>query len=187
MAKPPEFLRVAIVTERPILRRVFVRLLETLSRNIEIDVAADCCDVLLLDLGACECEAAESAIVDCVDQRPNTRVVGVVDEQDDEVVDTIMASGAVGVVVKSTPPSVLVESLTLLLDGEQCRPAPVREISRLDVPETVRAQLTAREQKMLRLISGGQSIGYVARELGLTRARVVTDMRRIMATVRGKH
>ena len=54
------------------------------------------------------------------------------------------------------------------------------------LPEAVRARLSAREQKMLRLVAGGESIPSVAAALHLTSAKVVTDMRRIMDVVRGR-
>jgi len=180
-------LTVAIRSERAMFTRTFVKLLDVLDRPIEHVRTLDEAAMLLLDIGADPAPAAERHYLDTASQgAADLRIACVLDEQDDAVVDTLMASGAAGVLVKSTPPLVLIESLRLLVDGEACRPVPAFPIERLELPDAMREQLSAREQKMLRLMAGGYSIGHVARELSLTRARVVIDMRRILQTVRGR-
>ena len=167
-------------------RRTFARLLEVLERPVGTASSPGSADLVLLDTGARDAGAAEQQYLATVDRAGGARIGCVLDEQDDAVIDTLMASGAAGVLLKASPPAVLIASLQLLVDGGACRPAPAFTIDRLELPEAVRHQLTAREQRMLRLMAGGHSIGHVARELSLTRARVVTDMRRIVQAVRGR-
>jgi DNA-binding NarL/FixJ family response regulator len=97
-----------------------------------------------------------------------------------------MDTGSLGVIVKSSPPQVLIEMLQRTLNGERCRPAPVRALSREDIPEDLRLQLSARQQKMLRAVVGGQSVSATARELNITPAKLVNEMRLVMSILRGR-
>ena len=117
---------------------------------------------------------------------PESGVVVVLDEQDDALTAACMEAGALGVLIKATPPQVLVQMLERVLEGEPCRPAPTTTIAREEVPEALRKQLSARQQKLLRLMLGGHSISASARQLGMTPAKVVTEMRRVLGTLRGR-
>ena len=113
------------------------------------------------------------------------RVVAVIDETDDALVEAAMAAGAGGVIVKATPPGVLADWLDALLRGESVRPAPSVTLGAEALDERLRRRLSARRQKLLRLALGGRSVAAIAAELGLTPARVVSETRVVMDIVRG--
>lgn len=180
---------VSIVSGRPLFGRTFGKLAESLGRSFRTSSPPGeppTRGLVMLDLAARTPDAAAASLADCARANPGARIACVIDERDDAVVETLVAAGAAGVLIKAAPPEALVAAMELLLAGHDCRPAPTFEIDRLDVPAAVRARLSAREQRMLRRIAGGESIGSVAKALHLTPARVVHDVRRILSTVRGE-
>ncbi len=171
---------IEIVSTRPWFRKTF----EALVRNLRLDPVPGA--LVVLDLGGLDGASCAAALASCRDGRPDARVACVIDQPDDALVETLMAAGAAGVLVKASVPAALVRSLELLIAGGTCRPAPTVEIRTPDVPAALRASLSAREQRMLRLVAGGESVAAVARTLHLTPRKVVHDMRRIAELVRGR-
>ena len=147
--------------------------------------AKDPVDLVLADLGGVAPDEAGARVAALLDAARGARTACVVDHADDATVDALMAAGAAGVLVKASPPTVLTDALALLFAGGTCRPAPAVTIAPDQLPAAVRARLTAREQKLLRLVAGGASVPATAAALHLTEAKVVAEIRRIVEIVRG--
>ena len=190
---------VLVLSERAMFRRTFRRVVESLGRRCrdasdgagaarEGDAGARgaAFALVLVDAGGNGAAAAVATLEAARRALGDVRIACAIDHPDDAAVDTLMAAGAAGALVKAAPPAALARSLEVLLAGGQCRPAPSVSVPVEGVPEAVRARLGAREQKMLRMIAGGRSVPDVAAALHLTPARVVADMRRIMDVVRGR-
>lgn len=142
--------------------------------------------VVLVDAGSQDEAGVEERLFSVLTRQPEAAVTLVIDEQDDALVEAAMAAGAQGVMIKAAPPQVLIDMLQRGLNGERFRPAPTVVIAREGIPEEIRQQLTARQQKLLRLMMGGQSISTTASELGMTPAKVVTEMRAVTGLIRGR-
>ena len=186
--------RVVLVSARPMFRRTFGKLLGALRDDIVVVETAALGDVddapreslIVLDAGDATRETIARDVGEAVGPDGARRVTVVLDETDDALADAAMAAGAAGVMVKSVPPGVLAEWLDALLDGARVRPAPSVALAPETLSESLRARLSARRQKLLRLQMGGASIGETARALGMTRDKVVAETRLVMDIVRGR-
>ena len=182
-------------------RRTFARIVESFGhacRTAGPDVGADAppdamlpaaedpFDLVLADLGGVAPDEAGARVAAVLDGARGARTACVVDHADDATADALMAAGAAGVLVKASPPTALTDALALLFAGGTCRPAPAVTIAPNELPDAVRARLTAREQKLLRLVAGGTSVPATAAALHLTEAKVVAEIRRIVEIVRGR-
>jgi len=127
-----------------------------------------------------------SALLTLTAVQQDLRFVPVFHEQQDEHIESIMVQGAAGVIVKSAPPGVLAEYIERLFQGQVCRPAPIQIIGAEALTESMRKSLSARQQKLLRLVMGGEPISSAARKLSITPAKVVVLMREINEVIRGK-
>lgn len=186
--------RVVLVSARPMFRRTFGKLLGALRDDIAVVEAGSLADVgdadgealVVLDAGGATRETIAADVGEAVGPEGTRRVTVVLDETDDALSDAAMVAGAAGVMVKSVPPGVLAEWLDALLDGMRVRPAPSVALAPETLSEALRARLSARRQKLLRLQMGGASIGETARALGMTPAKVVAETRAVMDIVRGR-
>ena len=188
---------VHIVSERLMFRKTFSKLLSVLdSTVISREHAQGCAELtdlpaapdgaVLLDCGTQSVDDVINQLLQVLSVQPAVTLVMVLDEQHDETIDAGMTLGVMGVIIKASPPQVIIDSLQRILGGERCRPAPAVAISREEIPESMRQQLSARQQKMLRAIMGGQSISSTAKALSITPAKLVNEMRQVMATIRGR-
>ena len=188
---------VHIISERSLFRKTFSKLLGVLDLNVicversqeyaELtDIPAAIDGAVVLDCGTQSVDDVIEHLLLVLTVQPAASIIMVLDEQDDAIIDAGMNLGVMGVIIKASPPQVIIDSLHRILGGERCRPAPVVAVSREELPESMRQQLTARQQKMLRAIMGGQSISLTARQLSITPAKLVNEMRQVMATIRGR-
>ena len=192
---------VHIVSERLMFRKTFSKLLGVLNSSIQTSLL--CCEhskgcaeladmpaapygAVMLDCGAQSVDEVINQLLQVLTVQPAVSLIMVLDEQHDETINAGMNLGVMGVIIKASPPQVIIDSLQRILGGERCRPAPVVAVSREEIPESMRQQLSARQQKMLRAIMGGQSISSTARQLSITPAKLVNEMRHVMATIRGR-
>ena len=186
-----------VVSGRPLFRKTFSKILLVLESGLQVHEHAGDLEeldslpswnqgLLVLDCGTLDERAIVDQMLQVLARQPEACLVVVIDEQDDQRVDAAMNTGAAGVLVKATPPQVMVDMLQRVLDGDRCRPAPVTTVAREEIPEAMRSQLSARQQKLLRLMMGGQSISSTALTLGLTPAKVVTEMRVVLGIIRGR-
>lgn len=188
---------VHIVSQRRLFRKTFSKLLNVLDANIhceehdddfaslEILPASDD-GAVLLDFGASKADQITEHLLQLLAINAEAALIVVLDEQQDAMVDAAMNLGAMGVVIKASPPQLIISTLQRILAGERCRPSPVVKMPQEAIPEDMRRQLSARQQKMLRAIMGGQSISDTARQLSITPAKLVSDMREVIATIRGR-
>ena len=204
VADPDADVRVVLLSSRPMFRRTFAKVLRALRPGLSIADAdsfesigarragaADRADgtravLVLLDAGGADATALADDVRTIARAPGRARVVVVLDEPDDARTDAAMAAGAGGVMIKTAPPGVLAEWLDALLDGETVRPAPSVPLGPEALSEALRARLSARRQKLLRLQMGGTSVTDTARALGMTPDKVVTEMRAVMDIVRGR-
>jgi len=190
---------VLIVSERYLFRKAFCKLLDVLETEINClehdkgygqlqssDIPSSDGGLVLIDCGALPIDDVIGRLLHVLSLQAEASTAVVIDEQEDAVVDAAMSLGAVGVIVKASPPQVIIDSLSQILTGQRCRPAPVVSVASEDIPEPVRKQFSARRQKMLRAIMGGQSITATARQLGITPDKLVSEMRHVIAIVRGR-
>lgn len=188
---------VCLVSERFLFRKTFSKLIGLLDTQLvcqEKSGAYNTVDVIpapgkgaiVIDCNVMDADGLVDCMFHCLSIQPEAAIILVFDEQEDAVIDTGMSLGAMGVIIKATTPQLIIESLQRILSGERCRPAPMVDVAREDIPEHLRRQLSARQQKMLRAIIGGQSVSVTAGELGITSARLVSEMRQVIATLRGK-
>lgn len=141
---------------------------------------------VIVDLAKSDVDETMSGVLSLLSNEPEAHLLVVIDEHDDDCIAAAMNAGAMGVAIKSSPPQVLTDTLLRVLDGQRCRPAPTVTVSREDIPVEMRSQLSARQQKILRAIMGGQSISATATELGITPAKLVHEMRSVLGTLRGR-
>jgi len=191
---------IVLVSTRPLFLRTFGKLLGTLRPSLEIrtsnavDSEADERErsplaggaLVLLDVEGVTGEAVGERVGEWLAGEAAARIVPVLDEADDLSVEAAMGAGAVGVMVKAAPPGVIAEWLDALLEGSVVRPAPTLALAPDALGEALRVGLSARRQKLLRLIMGGASVAATARELGMTPAKVVSETRALMDIVRGR-
>ncbi len=186
-----------LISDRILFRKTFSKMLEVLDPALTVQELTGELDtdtwlpdaasgVVLVDAGSQDEAGVEERLFSVLTRQPEAAVTLVIDEQDDALVEAAMAAGAQGVMIKAAPPQVLIDMLQRGLNGERFRPAPTVVIAREDIPEEIRQQLTARQQKLLRLMMGGQSISTTASELGMTPAKVVTEMRAVTGLIRGR-
>lgn len=185
--------RVVLVSGSSMFHRVFGKLLTALRDDLTLEERAGMPapdtlppeTTIMLDASGLGPDALALTVGEAVSARA-ARVVVVLDESDDLATEAAMAAGAAGVLLKAAPPGVIAEWLDALLAGERVRPAPTVALDADALSPALRARLSARQQKLLRLQLGGTSIAETARLLALTPARVVTDTRVVMDIVRGR-
>ena len=185
---------VVLVSTRPMFLRSFGKLLATLRPSFALHAISSADEpmpdgvpaLVVLDAGGVAGAAVGALVGQWLARDGAGRVVPVLDETDDASVEAAMAAGASGVLVKAAPPGVLAEWLDAVLDGAVVRPAPSVALEPEALPEELRGRLSARRQKLLRLVMGGHSVSAVARELGMTPAKVVLETRVVMDIVRGR-
>ena len=191
-AEPTPGTTVVIVSARPMFRRVFGKLVAALRDDLALEErdelpAAGTLPpeaMIVFDAAGLAPEALADTVRTARERTP--RVVAVLDESDDAACDAAMEAGASGVMIKAAPPGVIAEWLDALLAGERVRPAPSVALDIETLTPALRARLSARRQKLLRLQLGGTSVSETARALGLTPAKVVAEMRVVMDIVRGR-
>jgi DNA-binding NarL/FixJ family response regulator len=131
-------------------------------------------DVVLLDLRLPDMLGPE-VVRGIRRSAPAARVVLFTAYADHAAVEPALAAGAVGVVVKDSALSDLVDVIRRVAAGEPLEDAHLRdESSERFVRELRRSGLTRREYDILRRISMGETNPEIAEALGLTRNTVKT-------------
>ena len=116
-------------------------------------------------------------------------LVAVIKNIDDLLTESLMLAGFNGVIVKSQPPSQITQSLQLLAEGMNCRPAPSAATDRvtpLTLPENLQQQLSDQEQAMLSRLMAGTSIQALAREFEISEKECIKLARHITGILRGQ-
>ena len=185
-----------LLSNRLLFRKTFAKILLVLDSQMlitEIDSVTPLLTSLpkadsglvLTDIDPQSEEGIEDVVLSILGVEPEAAVVIVLHEQDDTQAAAAMNAGALCVMIKAAPPQVLIDMLQRALNRERFRPSPVVTIKREEIPGEIRSQLSARQQKLLRLMIGGHSISTTAAQLGMTPSKVVKEMRVVLSMVRG--
>lgn len=186
---------IILLSDSTLFARTVARLLDT----IDAEMVVECATRATFD-AATRALRAERIVVDLADARgrealqayaalkacADVPIACVLDSHDEPTVETLLAAGAAGVIIKSATPQALAAAFELIMAGESCRPAPPKKLPVDAIPAPLRAQLNGREQKLLRSVLGGTAIDEIARSLGMTEAKVVQESRRLNALLRGQ-
>ncbi|MFT3798922.1 response regulator [Microbacterium sp.] len=97
-----------------------------------------------------------------------------------QLVRDVAQAGAVGMIRKSEPPAVLLQTVRQALAGEPV-PTPDWAAALIGDSEFVRAGLSDREREVLRLYASGETAERVAEALFLSRTTVIEHVKRIRA------
>jgi len=120
-------------------------------------------DLVLLDLGLPGYGGIES-LLRFRKAHSDLRVVVVSADEEPTSVRGAHAAGAVGYIVKSTKPKVLVSALRLIAEGGKYFPPDAMTGPDQGTPES---RLTARQRQVLVLLLKGHTIGQVAKQLDI--------------------
>ncbi|MCC6230315.1 MAG: response regulator transcription factor [Phycisphaerales bacterium] len=149
-------------------------------------------DILLLDIEMPGRDAL-GAVIDVRAVSPDTRVVILSAFCKDAMIDLSLRAGVAGYLVKSEPPSRIVDALTRVLRGESVYSASV--LARIDQQRaaslkrsgdmvTRLASLTPREIEVLRYIGRGQDNAAMASHMHLSIRTVERHVSRLMHALR---
>ena len=111
-------------------------------------------------------------------------LVAVIKNVDDMLTETLMMARFNGVIVKSQPPANITESLQLLAEGKNCRPAPTVQMKPVEIPEQLKHQLSGEEQAVMTRLMAGTSIAAIAKEFEISEKDCVSHARRITGMLR---
>jgi DNA-binding NarL/FixJ family response regulator len=192
-------IRVAVVDDQALVRGGFRMILDA-QPDIEVvgeaadgRAGVDLCrsttpDVVLMDIRMPELDGLE-ATRRVMHASPATRVLMLTTFGDESYVWQAMNAGASGFLLKDVPPEDLASAVRTIHRGDALlAPSITRRLIEEfagrpqpgGVPDVV-AELTDREQEVLRLIARGLANGEIARELILGETTVKTHVTRILA------
>ena len=192
-------IRVAVVDDQALVRGGFSMILAA-QQDIEVvgeaadgQAGVELCratnpDVVLMDIRMPELDGLEATRRTLL-ASPETRVLILTTFGEDGFVWQAMNAGASGFLLKDVPPEDLVSAVRTIHRGDSLL-APsitrrlIQEFARRPQPGAVpegAAELTDREQEVLRLIARGLANGEIARQLILGETTVKTHVTRILA------
>lgn len=188
-------IRVLLVDDQQLVRRGFKALLKT-ETNIEIvgeagngqeaiaQVSALQPNVVLMDVRMPIMDGV-AATKTISEQFPNVKVLVLTTFDDDEYVVQSVQHGAVGYLLKDTPPDDLVQAIITASKGyTQLAPGLMQRLvktpSQPPPPPTGWNELTPREQEILRLIAQGKSNREIAETLYIAEKTVKNHVTRIL-------
>jgi DNA-binding NarL/FixJ family response regulator len=136
-------------------------------------------DLVLLDLGLPGCGGLDS-LLGFRKAFPQARVVVISSEDGQDMIRGALAAGAAGYIPKTSKPPVMLNALRLIAEGGRYIPPEALEdvvsVQPVELParrETDTAQdslLTVRQREVLDRLLEGQTIGQVAKGLGIAEA-----------------
>ncbi len=133
-------------------------------------------DILLLDLRMPGRDGLE-VIAEIQSSHLPTRVIVLTTFESEQDIHRALKAGARGYLLKDTPRLELLDAIRRVHGGETCIPP---RISQKLVEKMNRAELTAREVEILRLIAEGDSNKVIGDKLGITEGTVKTHVKGLL-------
>lgn len=182
-------IRIVLCDDHPVVRAGFRALLEN---EPDLEVVGEAAsgpdgvalveelrpDVVLMDLRMPGGDGVDATRAIRAGTSPTAVVVVTTYETDGDIVRAVEA-GALGYLLKDTPPDELVRAVRAAARGETIlSPAVAARLVR-SVRQPRRAPLSPREKAVLRLVAEGRTNGEIGQDLFITEATVKTHLLRI--------
>jgi DNA-binding NarL/FixJ family response regulator len=136
-------------------------------------------DLVLLDLGLPGCHGIES-LLKFRKAYPEARVIVISSEDGQDMIRGALAAGAAGYIPKTSGPRILLNAVRLVAEGgryippealeDVVRVQPVELPARREPDQAQDSLLTVRQREVLDRLLEGQTIGQVAKDLGIAEA-----------------
>jgi NarL family two-component system response regulator LiaR len=190
-------IRVLIADDHPVVRRGLGSLINIRSDMELVGEAVDGAeavdkarllkpDIILLDLMMPHKGGLE-AIGEIKQENPEARILVLTSFADDDKVFPVIKAGALGYLLKDSPPEMLIQAIHDVYRGESSlHPTIARKLIRelnqppADLPPT-EEPLTRREMEVLRLVARGQSNQEIATELVISEGTVRIHVSNILS------
>ncbi|HXW00131.1 MAG TPA: response regulator transcription factor [Anaerolineae bacterium] len=190
-------IRVLIADDHPVVRRGLGSLINIRSDMKLVGEAVDGAeavdkarllkpDVILLDL-IMPRKGGLEAIGEIKQENPEARILVLTSFADDDKVFPVIKAGALGYLLKDSPPEMLIQAIHDVYRGESSlHPTIARKLIRelnqppADLPPT-EEPLTRREMEVLRLVARGQSNQEIATELVISEGTVRVHVSNILS------
>jgi DNA-binding NarL/FixJ family response regulator len=170
-----EYLRTAAGRAMP---EAVVRLAPSMADALE-SMRETPAELVLLDLGLPGCGGLDSLLT-FRKAYPEARVVVISSEDGQDMIRGALAAGAAGYIPKTSRPPVMLNALRLVAEGgryippealeQTVRVQPVELPARRDADAAQDSLLTVRQREVLDRLLEGQTIGQVAKGLGIAEA-----------------
>lgn len=117
---------------------------------------------------------------------PNTKILVLSSIDRPEIIEQALAAGVNGYLLKDFVLAELLQALEMVLHGERFLSPKIHEMPRFSNSEGAsgsRAQLTARQTEILRLVASGRTTKEIARDLGISPKTVEFHRSRLMERI----
>ena len=125
--------------------------------------------------------------------RTQLRVVVMMDQQDDAIIDELLQGPVFAVIRKACSPEDLISSVGHVLAGKRVRPTPLEARADSFPPAAEdgssidwHSHLDARQQQLLQAVSSGENYRELAHRFGLTEKALIEEVRQLNDLMRGK-
>ena len=184
-------IRVVVADDHPLVRTGLDQWLRSVP---DIDVVGLACDgreavdlacsllpeVVLMDLTMPVLNGVE-ATTELAVRAPQVAVIALTTSHDAQLVNAVLAAGAMGYLLKDVEPEVLVANIRAVVRGGLALSPPIAaNLFKADrSPRSVYGSLTQREQEILALIAAGEANKHIALRLGISDKTVKAHCGRI--------
>lgn len=186
---PTNIIRVLIADDHPVVREGLAAILRS-ERDIQVIGEAtdgvDACalydqhlpDVVMLDLRMPRKDGLQVVTELMSSRRPKPRIIVMTTYETEEDVRRALQAGAKSYLVKGALPEQILETVRRVAAGEALVPS---RIASMLTESLGRAELSAREQQVLRQLAEGNSNKEIGQELKITEHTVKAHVKSILA------